>query len=64
MKKGIAFIVNFIKETRSELRKVVWPERRYVMVATIIILFLVVLTGLYVMGVDFVYTKIFGYLIR
>ena len=64
MKQKFGKLVKFFKETRAETKKVVWPERRYVAVATLIILVLVFLTGLYVMGVDFVFTKIFGLLMR
>ena len=64
MKEKINWIKNYFKETRSEMKKVVWPDRRYVMVASIVILVLVFLSGLYVMLVDFVFAKIFGVLIK
>jgi preprotein translocase subunit SecE len=64
MKDKLEFIVKFLRETRAELKKVVWPDRRYVTAATIIIMVLVVLTGLYVMGVDWALTKIFAVLLR
>ncbi|MBU0502740.1 MAG: preprotein translocase subunit SecE [bacterium] len=64
MKDLIGKLIGFLKETRAETRKVVWPERRYVMVATVIILILVVVTGLYVMTVDLVFAKIFGFLLK
>ena len=64
MKEKINWIKNYFKETRSEMKKVVWPDRRYVTVASIIILILVFLSGLYVMLVDFAFAKIFGVLIK
>lgn len=64
MKDKIDLIVKFLKETRAETKKVVWPDRRYVAVATIIILVLVSITGVYVMTVDFVFTKLFGLIFR
>jgi preprotein translocase subunit SecE len=64
MKDKLNPIVRFLKETRAETKKVVWPDRRYVAVATLIILVLVVITGIYVMTVDFVFSKIFGLLFR
>jgi preprotein translocase subunit SecE len=64
MKDKIDLIVRFLKETKAETKKVVWPDRRYVAVATIIILVLVVITGVYVMMVDFVFSKVFGLLFR
>lgn len=64
MKDTVGKLVKFFKETRAETRKVVWPEKRYVAVATTIILILVVITGLYVMLIDLGFTKIFGFLMR
>jgi preprotein translocase subunit SecE len=64
MKEKLGQLVQYFKETKAETRKVVWPDRRYITTATIIILILVVLSGVYVMTVDFVLTKIFGLLLR
>ena len=57
-------LVKYIKETRAETKKVVWPDRRYVMAATIIILVIVMLTGLYVMFIDATLTKVFAFLLK
>ena len=54
--------VNYLKEIRSEAKKVVWPSRTYVVAATIIVLVIVFLVAIYVMAVDFSFAKIFGYL--
>ncbi|MFH1684656.1 MAG: preprotein translocase subunit SecE [Candidatus Margulisiibacteriota bacterium] len=57
-------LIQFLKETKAETKKVVWPDRRYVMVATAIILVLVFLTGVYITTVDLVFTKIFAAILR
>jgi preprotein translocase subunit SecE len=64
MKDKFGLLVKYFKETRAETKKVVWPDRRYITVATIIILVLVIVTGLYVMLVDYAFVKIFGFLIK
>lgn len=65
MVKGIIDnLVSFVKETRAETKKVVWPDRRYVMVATIIILVLVSLTGVYISLIDFIFSKVFRLLLQ
>lgn len=64
MKKYLDKTVRFFKETRAETKKVVWPDRRHVTVATVIILFTVLITGIYVLFVDFVFTGVFGALLR
>ena len=57
-------ILGYLKETLSEMKKVVWPDRRYVSVATLIILVLVVLTGLFLMVTDYGLTVIFKALLK
>jgi preprotein translocase subunit SecE len=57
-------IVNYLKETLVEMKKVTWPDRRYVMVASLVVLGLVFFTGVFVMLVDFSLTKLFGILLR
>jgi preprotein translocase subunit SecE len=64
MKDKFGKLVKYFKETRAETKKVVWPDRRYITVATIIILVLVSLTGLYVMLIDYAFVRIFGYLMK
>ena len=64
MKEKLNALVQYLKETRAETKKVVWPDRRYITVATVIILILSIVTGLYVTVVDFALTKIFGVLIK
>ena len=64
MKQQFAKIVKYLKETRAETKKVVWPDRRYITVATIVILVLVVLAGLYVTVIDLAFARIFAFLMR
>jgi preprotein translocase SecE subunit len=64
MKRIIENLIGYIKETRAEAKKVVWPDRRYVTVATIVILFLVLITSIYVVGIDFVLGKFFAVFLK
>jgi preprotein translocase subunit SecE len=57
-------LLAYLKETQAEMKKVVWPDRKYVTAATTIILFLVMLTGVFVMFVDFGLTEVFKVLLR
>ncbi len=57
-------IQTYLKETLAEMKKVVWPDRRYISVATMIILVLVFLTGVFVMIVDFGLTELFKVLLK
>jgi len=64
MKDIFGKLVKYVKETRAETKKVVWPDRRYVTVASVIIIFLVVIIGLYVMAIDLTFSRIFGILLK
>jgi preprotein translocase SecE subunit len=53
-------LLKFFKETRAETKKVVWPGQRYVVVATLVVLAIVVAVAAFVMFVDWVLATIFG----
>lgn len=57
-------ILGYIKETLAEMRKVVWPDRRYVAVATVIILVIVIATALFVMIIDYGLAALFKALLK
>jgi preprotein translocase subunit SecE len=52
----------FIKESRSELRKVVWPTRQETMQTTLLIVVMVVVMALILWGIDSVLMWIVGWL--
>jgi len=51
--------VEFLREVRVELKKVVWPTKKEVMRMTILIVIVSILTGAFVGGLDFLFTKLF-----
>jgi len=48
----------FLRNVRSEIRKVSWPTQSEVITMTILILIMVVLLSGYIGGVDLVYQRI------
>jgi len=54
-------IVSYLKEIRSESKKVVWPGRDYVTAATIIVLIIVFLVAVFIMLIDYGFAKFFAY---
>ena len=44
---------NMIKETKSELKKVIWPSRKDVINGTIVVAVLVVIVGTIILAFDF-----------
>jgi preprotein translocase subunit SecE len=50
--------VTFLQETYAELKKVVWPTRNEVVRLTLVVIAISILVGLYIGGIDYVFTKI------
>ncbi len=57
-------LVQYLNETRSELRKVVWPTREQAQTLTIVVLFVVVLMTAILGGMDFVLTLALNLLLK
>jgi len=57
-------LIQYLRETREELRKVVWPSnaetRRYVLA----VLFVVLVVTLYIFGLDSLFGVLSGWLYR
>jgi len=49
-----------IRETVGELRKVSWPSRREASYLTVVVLVVVFTMGLFLWGLDLVFTKVFA----
>jgi len=47
----------FLLEVKNELRKVSWPNKQVVINLTLVVIFVSVLTGLFIMGIDFIFNK-------
>ena len=56
--------LTFLQETQDELKKVVWPTRREVVRLTSIVILVSLIVGLYMGGLDFVFTKLLQYIVR
>jgi len=62
-KKG-NFIVRFLRETRSELKKVVWPTRREALNMTAIVLAVTLIMAAGLGVIDWLFTKVFALVVR
>jgi preprotein translocase subunit SecE len=56
--------VIFLKEVKAELMKVVWPTRQEVIKLTIVVIAVSILFGLYIGGLDLVFTQLTNFLIK
>ena len=51
-------VINFLKETRSELEKVVWPTREQTIRYSILVIVVAVVVGLLLGALDYILTKL------
>lgn len=50
--------ITFLQQTYDELKKVVWPTREELIRLTVIVIFISVVVGIYIGGIDMILTKI------
>jgi preprotein translocase subunit SecE len=55
--------LDFIRDVRSELRKVSWPTQREALNLTVVVVALSVSVGLFLGGIDFVFQELFRFLL-
>lgn len=56
--------LTFLKETREELVKVVWPTRQEIVRLTGVVIGISVMVGLFIGGLDFILTKVLSLAVR
>lgn len=56
--------VVFLRETYDELKQVVWPTRKDVIRLTAIVVAISLIVGLYIGGLDFIFTHIMGLILK
>ncbi|MBP6882650.1 MAG: preprotein translocase subunit SecE [Candidatus Levybacteria bacterium] len=56
--------ITFVTQTYDELKKVVWPTKEELTKLTIIVLFISLIVGIYIGGIDLILTKITEVLIK
>jgi len=54
----------FFREVKSELAKVIWPTKQEVIRLTIIVVAISLVIGIYIGGLDFLFTKLTDLLIK
>ncbi|MCA1648517.1 MAG: preprotein translocase subunit SecE [Chloroflexi bacterium] len=62
-RRGRGNPINFIRDVRSELRKVAWPSQRETINLTAVVIALSVAVGLFLGGVDFLFQELFRFLL-
>jgi preprotein translocase subunit SecE len=56
-------VTRYLRETRAELRKVVWPSRQEAINLTIIVVSTIVAMSIFFGAIDYILTALFRFLI-
>ncbi len=62
-RRGRGHPLDFVRDVRSELRKVAWPSQRETINLTAVVIALSVTAGLFLGGVDFLFQELFRFLL-
>ncbi len=58
------FVLDFLREVKVELEKVVWPSREQTIKLTMIVVFTIIVVGFFVGGIDLLLSKLVNLLIN
>ena len=50
--------VQFLRDVRGEMNRVAWPNRQTVIASSIVVVFVLTVTSLYLAGIDLVFAKL------
>lgn len=56
--------VKFLKEVRTELKRVIWPSKQDVIKMTTIIVVVSLIVGLFIGVLDFIFTKLMQIIVK
>jgi len=56
--------LKFINQSKQELKKVVWPTKKQVINFTSVIIGVSIITGLFIGGLDYLFTQLVGLIIK
>lgn len=54
-------VLNYIKETKAEMKNVTWPSRKSAIYSTVIVIVVSIAIAYYLGFFDFLFSKIFTY---
>ena len=62
-RRGRGNPLDFVRDVRSELRKVAWPNQRETVNLTAVVIAFSVIVGLFLGGIDFLFQELFRFLL-
>jgi len=59
-----ATAAQFLSDVRAEMNRVAWPDRQTIIASTVVVVFVLVVTALYLAGWDYIFAGLFSYLFK
>ncbi len=56
--------VQFLKDVQAELNRVAWPDRKTVIASSVVVVFVLVVTALYLTAWDWIWAKLFEVILK
>lgn len=56
-------IVNYFKDLKSEIKKVVWPSKQTVFRSAVVVFVMLLIVGVFVVLIDLLFTTLLGLLV-
>lgn len=56
--------MQFLREVRAEMDRVAWPDRQTVIASTLVVVFVLVVTAVYLAGWDYIFAELFARLFK
>lgn len=60
----IEISAQFLKDVRSEMNRVSWPDRQTLIASSVVVVFVLTVTALYLAGIDLVFAKLLEPILR
>lgn len=57
-------VVQFLRDVLAEMKRVIWPDRKMVIASSVVVVFVMVVTALYLSAWDLILAKLFEQLLK
>jgi preprotein translocase subunit SecE len=57
-------VIKFINEAVAELKQVVWPSKKQIVKLTVVVIGVSLITGLFIGGLDYLFTQLIGKIVK
>ncbi len=62
--RWVTTAVQFLKDVRAEMNRVAWPDRQMVIASSLVVVFVLIVTALYLSGWDLLLAEVFNRVLK